>query len=354
MHKRIVAIVFAIVISLTSIIALADQASDALETSKVKPTPKPPSIDYANWMVRVNPNALVYTLDLLGTHDSSTYKADNNSAWQCQRANITTQLNWGVRVLDIRLKMNEKVDSKRNFRSLLTAHGSHTYEPFDDILNYCMNFLNAHPGETIIMMIKDEGSPKVSSGPNFNDSFEWYLKACCNRYGFANVDDKFPDTSNGKLCRISMEQARGKILLFSRYGDGGAIARSQQTMWADNSSSANGLTGSSSPARISDNYKALSAAKIRALEEDVVTIDKTNPGGRRYDLLIKFLSSAAALPITTASNNIPAYVNAHKYRDNKRYGWFMMDFVNGYASDKDGQLRDQMILFSINDPRAFK
>lgn len=327
-----------------------------------------------DWMNKIKyKNALVYTLDLPGTHDSATYAAGSTGIgnwYKCQDLNITKQLEWGIRVLDIRLKMNSK-ENKQGFRELLTTHGGsehHTYDSFDKILDQCIKFLKEHSNETIVMIVKSEGSPDIRGFPNFNDSVELYIKEACGKNGLKNWEDRFPDTSNGKLWNITVDDARGKILLVSAE-DGinkpGWIKRSQQVNFPLDGVNSNVSKDTLMvKTRIADEWlgetKKQFEPQWKFIETKKETFNSLSVNMKKSqannDLLIMYLSASYRnTPLYVARTLMSWFARDEEgFRKNRRCGWFMMDFVGGAAYEQDWKIRDDIINDSIYSPRCCK
>ncbi|MBC8746601.1 1-phosphatidylinositol phosphodiesterase [Paraburkholderia sp. WC7.3g] len=106
-------------------------------------------------------------LTLPGSHDTCAYSVDDRLA-RTQRATLDDQLHHGVRVLDIRC---------RHQRDRFAIHhgGIPLGLTFDDVVRTCAQFLARHPGECIVMSVKDEW-PAHDCARTFSATFEWYVQ----------------------------------------------------------------------------------------------------------------------------------------------------------------------------------
>ena len=307
----------------------------------------------SDWMRGVHNDPQVYTLDMPGAHDSATYRASFGSYYQCQTKNITDQLNWGVRVLDIRLKMGSE-DDVRGFRQLLTAHEDHTYDSFGIILNQCINFLQLHPYETIVMIIKNEGSPDIRNYPTFNDSVEWYLNEACSKNSFGDWKDRFPDTSKGKLWKFTLEDTRQKILLVSHgeknENEPGWIRRAQALKWSYSSKT------DSVTERVQDAWGELYEPfwKFKKIKKEAIeSIQISKQAYANNNLIIQHLSASfKQTPYFVANHMFQMFIkDMGSYRQRYRLGWFMMDYIGHFNSE---EIRNAIINDSINNTRCVK
>lgn len=151
----------------------------------------------AEWMKTIADGESLTHISIPGTHDSGATLSLFDSAGKCQDASITEQLNFGARFLDIRLKAvgdelhlyHGAVDQEKTFASVLDASYS---------------FLDAHPSETILMSVQEEQNPSGST-----KAFETLLSEA-----IAPKKDNYWLTAN---AIPTLGEARGKIVLFSRY-----------------------------------------------------------------------------------------------------------------------------------------
>ncbi|MBV7515679.1 phosphatidylinositol-specific phospholipase C domain-containing protein [Pseudomonas sp. PDM25] len=147
------------------------------------------------WMSRIGDGMNLSMMTILGTHNSCAFH-EKAGIGRCQHYSLTTQLNMGVRYLDIRCCVSGGV--------FLIHHGS-IYEEmnFDDVMSECLGFLAAYPSETIFMRIKQEYS--TVSNPEFMSIFN-------GRYQHYQRSMLFLDTCHGPG---TMGKARGKITIIS-------------------------------------------------------------------------------------------------------------------------------------------
>lgn len=113
----------------------------------------------AQWMTQLPDKTPLYSLTIPGTHDTGTFDSDLPGSYRCQNFDIMTQLTSGIRFFDIRLQ-----------DEMHLCHGSDAFgDDFDltisDVLAECHRFLTKHPGEVILMCVKDEHGSNV--GKNF-------------------------------------------------------------------------------------------------------------------------------------------------------------------------------------------
>jgi 1-phosphatidylinositol phosphodiesterase len=112
---------------------------------------------WKNWMGELSDTLSLNQITIPGTHDAGADKHTSGLGFAtapyviAQDFSIPNQLNLGVRALDIRLSYEDG--------DLIVHHSSFSLNKnFKDVLHYCVTFLNDHPSETIILMIKQEHS----------------------------------------------------------------------------------------------------------------------------------------------------------------------------------------------------
>jgi len=120
-----------------------------------------------NWMKDLPDDALITQLSLPGTHDSATDRDHcKENGWivpviemvSCQTYSISDQLKMGIRFFDIRLAYENG--------TLRFHHGPYYLEQhFTDALDAAETFLNDHPTEFVIFLIKQEHTSE--SADNF-------------------------------------------------------------------------------------------------------------------------------------------------------------------------------------------
>lgn len=151
-----------------------------------------------DWMGTLSDSLLITELSIPGTHDTLSFLGGD--AVQCQSLSLSEQLQSGIRALDIRCRhVND------------TFHIYHGGVPQgatfgEDVVEVCMNFLAAHPTETIFMRIKEE-----SDADGCTRSFDETLRAYWSTYGGSQT---FWQPSNEIP---TLEKVRGKIIILQDF-----------------------------------------------------------------------------------------------------------------------------------------
>jgi 1-phosphatidylinositol phosphodiesterase len=128
-------------------------------------------------------------------------------AVQTQTLRLPQQLMSGIRVLDIRCRHIHYPDSGA-FVFAIVHGATHQNAFFNDVLNAAVDFLRAHPRETVFMRVKEEGKPEnIPPGRTFERTFfdSYWSDQRWHRY-FWNYT--FDAGDNPKLAQV-----RGKIVV---------------------------------------------------------------------------------------------------------------------------------------------
>lgn len=128
-----------------------------------------PSPSLSTWMSRLPDTAPLSALSIPGTHDTMTYALDTNQQLQCQNWSLAVQLSSGLRYFDIRARL-------RADRLHIYHADGYTGFSYEDVLVAMFAFLDANPSETIVMRLKEEGSPIKDSNNtiSFEDALNYH------------------------------------------------------------------------------------------------------------------------------------------------------------------------------------
>lgn len=110
----------------------------------------------SSWMDEIPDDVPVTALSIPGTHDSACIDGPVDFG-KTQNLDIPEQLNAGIRFLDIRLA---------HYQDDLFVHHDVAYmgKGYRDVLKICADFLERHPSETILMLVKEEDRADSSLG----------------------------------------------------------------------------------------------------------------------------------------------------------------------------------------------
>lgn len=148
----------------------------------------------ADWLAALPDSAPLARLTIPGTHD--TCALYDGPLVQCQTLSVPDQLTAGIRFLDMRC---------RAINGVFAIHHSQFFQNifFGDVLNDCQAFLAQHPGETVLMRVKQEYS--TISDADFAAIFNTYLSRWT---GLFWMENRIP----------TLGEVRGRVVLLADNG----------------------------------------------------------------------------------------------------------------------------------------
>ena len=160
--------------------------------------PKPWLLEAAkDWMALLPDDTDLRKLSIPGTHNSFAFRWKGD-ACQNQTWSVEQQLNVGIRYFDLRLvPHNDKFHIYHGECDLTMEFG--------DALKLVRKFLRSHPGETILLRVKEED--RDDDDEEFNKIWSNYK----NRWGFGGLFAKREVYDDEK--KLELGKLRGKIWL---------------------------------------------------------------------------------------------------------------------------------------------
>ena len=181
-----------------------------------------------SWMTGLDGRLSLSQLSIPGTHDSGARLEPVPGTARCQSLSIRSQLDAGVRFLDVRCR---HVDDR--FR---VHHGVVDQKiGFAEVVGDVLDFLDSYPGETVIMSVKPEHRA-VGATRSFEATLDSYIAGHADRWWLAE-----------ELPRL--DQVRGKVVLFRRFGAESTPKGIDASKWPDNTTFSQGKT-----LRVQDRY----------------------------------------------------------------------------------------------------
>jgi len=275
-----------------------------------------PSSKLDSWMSKLPDRVPLGALSIPGTHNSPTCHTAPPSV-RCQAVDPKTQLENGVRFFDLRVQVPAPFDPESDKLALV-----HSVFPisltgnkyFRDLYDDIIDFLKAHPSETLVMSVKREGT---------GDGTDEQLSRILKRH-YANPQQWFT-----KPRVPTLGEARGKIVLVRRFniveelkhewgGKGWGI---DAATWADNTPHAMCPSGDIC---VQDFYQVMEPPtidkKIEYVEAqlersgsclyDSNTVEAADiDSGKKFPIFINFLSASNFWKVDTWPEKIAAKVN---------------------------------------------
>ncbi|WP_052809853.1 phosphatidylinositol-specific phospholipase C [Streptomonospora alba] len=163
-----------------------------------------------DWMSRLPDGTSLADLSVPGTHDTMAYDASPVS--QTQQSPLHEQLDAGVRALDIRTRHHRDVFPIHHGSEFLNAN-------FTDVVVAATDFLRAHPGETVLMRLKQEHTAEENTR-SYEETLDWYIDE--NPETSARLRQHLWRPSAGDGAIPTLGEVRGRIVVLQDFGSGGA------------------------------------------------------------------------------------------------------------------------------------
>jgi len=165
-----------------------------------------------NWMAGIPGERRLSQISIPGTHDTAARYETWPDTTICQHATIPEQLNFGIRLLDIRCRhIHDAFD---------IYHGSVSQKlTFSNVLQEVTAFLKSNPTECVLMSVKEEYKPEDNTR-SFDDTFRSYVAADPEVWWLGS---SVP----------ALDAVRGKIVLIRRF-DSARDEGINASDWPDN------------------------------------------------------------------------------------------------------------------------
>ena len=283
---------------------------------------------YKAWMTEIDGNKHISEINIPGTHNSAAVgHAFPITLFGCQDRSIKKQLNSGIRLFDIRIKV--KKTSNHGF-SFVTCHGDilsgaelNEYGPLESIFQDFYEYLASTPGETIIVLLKIDDWGTLST---------WSSKrlALDALVDLLKIFDCKALTNNERL-----QDMRGSIFLLNRItnnityiGLGAPIGESPTDGWEDDVSKiqtfpSNGIINYTFI--VQDNYHPQSRDMKLNLIKTAISNKKTN------EILLNFANAmrrrrAGLVKDRYINVAIQPWLKTLKTASQNVIGWMLFDF----------------------------
>nr|BFE68948.1 hypothetical protein GCM10020092_022490 [Actinoplanes digitatis] len=225
------------------------------------------SASHPDWMQSLPDSTGLSALSIPGTHNSMSIHGgaltQTQESFGDSGATLARQLDAGIRMIDIRARVNGG--------NTFTIHHGAVYQNanFDDVLNVLRTFLAAHPGETVVMRLKQECTGEigsctdVSGQKSFPDIFDSYVSSLFWQ----------PSVTRGAAAATpTLGAVRGKVVLAVLHGAyGSPIEHYGLTQFAQ--------WGNGSSTYVQDNYSVPNVGAIATKRDQVRRhLDATSAG----------------------------------------------------------------------------
>ncbi|SDH16151.1 1-phosphatidylinositol phosphodiesterase [Pedobacter terrae] len=277
----------------------------------VNPSAALSSFSLNNWMSVLADQNSIALISIPGTHDSGATIEPVSGTAKCQNLSIANQLNAGVRYLDIRC---------RHIDNAFAIHHGAIYQNlnFNDVLNACINFLNSHPTEAIIMSVKEEHTPSNNSR-SFEQTFDSYVQQNPAKWDLGN---NIP----------TLGSIRGKIRLLRRFS-GSSSKGIDATAWADNTTF--DINNAAANLKVQDFYNVNDVNTKWTRIETLLNEAKNDTSNKLYlNYASGYKAGVFSIPsITTVSNSVnPKITTFFTNNIHGKFGIIPLDFADSGRS----------------------
>ncbi len=286
-----------------------------------------------DWMGQLSDELLVSEINIPGTHDSATKYVQLSFFSKCQGKDIYHQLRDGYRYLDIRLGDDEQycedafamVHGFTNCKTGAFPWSQTLY--LDRVLSECYMFLEEHPSETILFVVKHEhGDWEIAQVQELLDS---YIAENPDRW---LLTDTIP----------TLGEARGKMILVRRYEDEAGLGSEagleadwgKQNGHADVSLASEPWENEELTTYVQDRYEYGAKDKWTAFEKGIKETQGLDP---QETLCINFLSTKGTLPYGhpyTFARKLNKQLLLSDWDSETHLGCVVMDFGNAALAYK--------------------
>jgi len=292
-----------------------EQQTEKISGPKLKENVNPNSVllsfSLNNWMSVLADQNSIAAISIPGTHDSGAMIEPVAGTAKCQNLSIADQLNAGVRYLDIRC---------RHIDNAFAIHHGAIYQNlnFNDVLNACINFLNSHPSEAIIMSVKEEHTPSNNTR-SFEQTFDTYVQQNPGKWDLGN---NIP----------TLGSIRGKIRLLRRFS-GASPKGIDATAWADNTTF--DINNAAANLKVQDFYNVNDVNTKWTRIETLLNEAKNDTSNKLYlNYASGYKAGIFSIPsIPTVSNSVnPKITTFFTNNTHGRFGVIPLDFVDANRS----------------------
>jgi 1-phosphatidylinositol phosphodiesterase len=262
-----------------------------------------------DWLDKLDGGQPISTITLPGTHDSGARKEPFPGTARTQSATIAQQLDFGIRLLDIRCRhLND---------SFAIYHGIANQDlTFAEVIRQVSGFLEENSSEFVVMSIAETNKAKNNTR-SFTQTLDSYLKKDPGRW---HLKPEIP----------SLDSARGKIVLLRRF-QRDKIQGIDATNWPNNTTfSKNGLV-------VQDRYQVekIDTKWKHITAQFASAVQNRKPNLIHLNFTSGYVSGRFGIPdILKVSDEINARLKKYFERAPRKFhGWIMMDFATAGLSE---------------------
>lgn len=230
--------------------------------------------DKKNWMSEVQDDIFLSEIALPGTHDSAAYKRKYIDSVTTQVLNFNQQLEYGIRVFDIRIRHTSDRFALHHGPVFLDVM-------FGDFLNAVDQFLIKNPSEVVLFRLKEEYKTNNNNTRSLRDTLDYYLSLHSQRF--------FKTTNKN----IRLGDVRGKFIILSNVSEFNSYGLSYSSF------------------TIQDNYNLITNWDLYKKWESIKTHLQTAREGSKNTFYVNYLSGfGGSFPYFVASGHFTSGTSA--------------------------------------------
>lgn len=276
----------------------------------------------ADWMAGIDDTRYLSELSIPGTHDcgADLHTSEQGAAWAnviAQDFRLSNQMLLGVRWFDVRLSDDEGTMTVFHWDYYL-------HKNFTDLITQAIDFLNAHPTETVVFMIKQEHS---SRGDDAFANGIWcgYLYPYLNHFWLEN---HIPQ----------LGEVRGKIVIMRQFEGTHGYPMGSPLIWQDNTSGNIYMSDNNFYYYVQDHYSLGTVETSTKIDEIEACIEKAHAEPYPYRCFyINFTSAERQASQTLEHITSEIQPAIDNYLISKKYqnvGVIMVNFAGGSDDDE--------------------
>jgi len=295
------------------------------------------------WLAGLSDDTPISRINIPGTHDTAAIDTRNppTNPYACQRISVTTQLEGGIRLLDVRLK----VSTSAGKYTFLTCHGNiggwlglNEFQCFPSLLDECGAFLKRQNTEAILMSLKIDD---WNGCDNHKEDVLAALSDLLEQYA------RCPPEAIGTSIP-TLGQIRGKMLCFNRINEHFALGI--PIHWTDNTSGALACrSGRGYDIFVQDQYKDLPSSDAVSRKLALVT----SAFGEKTDENIVWNFASATVygvgGVYIMRELLEKFGEKTARNRYQQFGWVLFDDpFRKYMTDKYGSLDITNLIIASN------
>ncbi|MBO6523997.1 MAG: hypothetical protein JJ971_09235 [Balneolaceae bacterium] len=294
-----------------------------------------------DWMKTLSPTTTIDNINLPGTHDTAAINGNFRTPYACHFYSTTDQLNGGIRLLDIRLKVKKTIGGSYYFNTCHSDHGLYLnineYQSFTSLMDECKDFLTANSSEAIVMSLK------------FDDWNGYGSDSTAVLNALKSVLANYPVYTQAATSGLpTLSTVKGKIVLINRINTdndlGIPISVPDNTVGTLSSIGASGAS-----LYIQDKYNELTSANTNQYKLGLVTNAFNQKVANR--VVFNFASAVhGGINGVYIMGDLLGYFgkDAAAQRPSK-FGWVLFDYqFTSYSTSKYGNLNIVQMIINSN------